>query len=484
MKILAGKTKKELEKLKEKYRKIRLKKCEERKQKFIEEIKKGNNLWLPKNGIKLKKLKTNTWFNIEESNGKVLNTKGKKSKKQLPKFKPKKIKYDKHISVKIKAKKVILQLTNEQKILINNWINHYRLMYNEALKYIKKYIRENKGIKDIKIKFHNVRKALYDIKFKIQGLSQIASNEANTKIKIHDLDYAIKLACSNYKSALTNLYRHHTKRFRIRYWRQNKSIKVMDLEKNNFNYETIRYDVLGNVDGTCDGEKFDFNAVVKDSRICYNDKTGNYILYVPVDVTDKKVKKHKNKLISLDPGTRTFMTGITENKVVKIGDKCQDKIKKHLKKIDKIKKNDDLSKGKKSKIEKKINRRIINCIDEMHWKSIRYLTKNYKSILIGDLSSKRIVSNKGTNNLNKMTKRISLRFKFYEFRQRLAYKCEVLGNNYKCVNESFTSMTCCNCGTIDENLGSNKVYKCQSCKKIIDRDVNGARNIYLKSTYL
>jgi transposase len=44
------------------------------------------------------------------------------------------------------------------------------------------------------------------------------------------------------------------------------------------------------------------------------------------------------------------------------------------------------------------------------------------------------------------------------------------------VKEPGTSGTCGNCGAWEENLGSNKIYKCKKCAADIDRDVNGARN--------
>ena len=47
--------------------------------------------------------------------------------------------------------------------------------------------------------------------------------------------------------------------------------------------------------------------------------------------------------------------------------------------------------------------------------------------------------------------------------------------------EEYTSKTCTNCLKINYNLGSDKTFKCPNCSLIIDRDVNGARNILLKN---
>jgi putative transposase len=40
--------------------------------------------------------------------------------------------------------------------------------------------------------------------------------------------------------------------------------------------------------------------------------------------------------------------------------------------------------------------------------------------------------------------------------------------------------TCSNCGLINDKLGGSKIFKCKECKMEMDRDVNGARGIFIK----
>lgn len=68
----------------------------------------------------------------------------------------------------------------------------------------------------------------------------------------------------------------------------------------------------------------------------------------------------------------------------------------------------------------------------------------------------------------------------YSFRERLKYKCTLHNVNYIEIDESYTSRTCGNCDYYKKDLGAAKVFNCDSCKIIIDRDVNGARNILMK----
>ena len=42
-----------------------------------------------------------------------------------------------------------------------------------------------------------------------------------------------------------------------------------------------------------------------------------------------------------------------------------------------------------------------------------------------------------------------------------------------------TSKTCGHCGALN-NVGSRDIFSCNKCNIIIDRDVNGARNIAIK----
>ena len=70
--------------------------------------------------------------------------------------------------------------------------------------------------------------------------------------------------------------------------------------------------------------------------------------------------------------------------------------------------------------------------------------------------------------------------KFYQFKQKLMYKC--IKNNKKVffINESYTSKTCSSCGYIWRELKNKKVFECQSCKEVYDRDINAAKNICMK----
>ncbi len=63
---------------------------------------------------------------------------------------------------------------------------------------------------------------------------------------------------------------------------------------------------------------------------------------------------------------------------------------------------------------------------------------------------------------------------FGEFRRQLEYKSKIYGNNLVVADRFFpSSKTCSSCGKIKETLLlSERVYVCEKCGMVIDRDQN------------
>jgi IS605 OrfB family transposase len=418
-------------------------------------IKHTDDIWIPKNDIKFKQINKHNYGDIYESTNRQKIIKNIKCSDMdiIP-------------TQNIKATKITLKLSKKQRKIIDKWLYGYKEVYNCTLKYIK----ENQG-KGFSYNWMKIRAHLKDVKNKIAK---------KYGIKVHDIDYAIKLACQNYKSALTNFRNGNIKTFRIRYWRNDKNIKIIDLEKNNFASGSIRKSILGQVKGYYNGKEYDYSEITKDCKLQKNTAENKYILYVPKDVKLKKYAERQN-LISIDPGIRTFMTGITEKKIVEIGKNINGKIKKYINRKENANSNDNIDDKIKMKIEKMCNKKITNKVNELHWKTINYLTKNYNNIIIGDMSTKMICKNIKTNKIDKMTKKIANKMRWYVLHERLKYKCGQTNTKYKIVDECYTSKMCSICGNIKNDLGSSKIYKCVNCKTTIGRDINGCRGILIKS---
>jgi IS605 OrfB family transposase len=216
------------------------------------------------------------------------------------------------------------------------------------------------------------------------------------------------------------------------------------------------------------------------------------ILNRKIDVANRRIKNnsiYKNELnyrncktnnvndISIDPGLRTFITGMSNNHTVEIGTNFQDQVKKKLVRIDNLTKNKSISKERLDKLVIRTRLNLKNKVNDYHWKIANHLTNNYKHILIGNFSTKEM----GEGDQHKMIKRIGQSMRFYTFKQRLQYKCYLSGTKYKEVDEYCTSKCCSSCGNFKKDLGSNKTYICTKCGLVIDRDMNAAKNIYVKS---
>ena len=152
----------------------------------------------------------------------------------------------------------------------------------------------------------------------------------------------------------------------------------------------------------------------------------------------------------------------------------------------------------------RIYERFSNMIKDMHYKIIHHMTHSVHLSLSNDLLTiipnanafmRCIASAKRTDSQDMMKKfknpfrkvRSSTRRKLntlqhYQFKQRLIDKCSsLLNTKVVIVTEEYTTKTCTHCGHINSQVESDKIINCTECNVIVDRDVNGARNIYLKS---
>lgn len=375
--------------------------------------------------------------------------------------------------------KYTLILNDQQKKYLEFWFKAFVDIYNISIKYIK----NNHNIGGFKLNKIYVRDNLIKEKHDIQIKYQINKENEEIKIPINVLDEGVKLAVSNYQSALTNKFRGRIKKFRIRYKKYKENNKILHIPANFIRKNSIYDPLFGKTLLERDGEIVEFPKIMTTSKVIYNVNDKKYYLIINERIKVKRQKTNK-KVISLDPGIRTFLTGISENECIQMGSNLKDKIKPLLKRIDKLNRKKDgefvIPKKIRKKREIQINRRIGNIIDDMQWKIISELTKKYSMILIGDMSTKSIVNNE-TGKISKMTKRIAYKMKLYTFRKRMMYKCHCKKIKYSIINERFTSKMCSHCGNVDDNLEGKKEYNCRKCEMMVDRDINGARNIYIKA---
>lgn len=222
------------------------------------------------------------------------------------------------------------------------------------------------------------------------------------------------------------------------------------------------------------------------TELTYN--KGRWFAHFPVECEVEA--NHTQRLIALDPGVRTFMTGFDGNDFLEFGNGDFAKIAKLCVHLDKLKSLHDKSKGWKLKrfryrlrqAMEKLRTRIKNLRAECHRQVASFLAQNYDVIVLPTFETSKMVSKKGRK-LHSKTARAMMTWAFYQFSQTLQHLCNRYGSKLVRMTEEYTSKTCTKCGHVHHKLGSNKMFKCPSCGYTIPRDFNGALGIFLKAMW-
>ena len=189
----------------------------------------------------------------------------------------------------------------------------------------------------------------------------------------------------------------------------------------------------------------------------------------------------RREVVALDPGVRTFMAGYdpdgycfewahNDNRRLR---RLQEACRKLQSEMDK---SSNTRRRKLQKVQDRIRDKLSHIVDDNQFKLICFLTKTYKHVLLPSFQSKQMLQ----MNLNKKTKQELQLWRHFTFRQRLIARAKLVGCNIHVVTEEYTSRTCTSCGYLNKKC-QKKDKKCRQCSHYIDRDINGARNIYLKT---
>lgn len=119
-----------------------------------------------------------------------------------------------------------------------------------------------------------------------------------------------------------------------------------------------------------------------------------------------------------------------------------------------------------------LHARVANLRHDMLDKTTTMLARTYADISIEDLNVAGMVKN---HRLARVVEDAA----FAEFRRQLEYKTARTGARLHVIDRWYpSSKTCSNCGTVKAKLSlSERVYHCEKCGLVIDRDLNAAINI-------
>ena len=212
---------------------------------------------------------------------------------------------------------------------------------------------------------------------------------------------------------------------------------------------------------------------------------------VVIDVHMPIVSKNTNEGIGIDLGLKDFAICSNGEKYKNINKtekirKIEKKLKREQKKLSK--KYENLKKKGGTATKSNIKKQIVK-VQKLHHKldNIRtdYVNKTISNIInqkpkfitIEDLNVKGMMKNKH------LSKAVTNQ-KFYEFRSKLAVKCNVLGIELRIVDRFYPSSKLCHlCGSMKKDLKlKDRIYKC-NCGYIEDRDYNASLNLRDCLTY-
>jgi len=341
-----------------------------------------------------------------------------------------------------------------------------RLIYNFALQE-----RKNAFKADVKITYQDQQNDLPKIKEKYPEYKVVYSKVLQGVLKKLDADYKsfFALRKKGHKDAEPPRFKGK-KHFTTMVYNQS-GYKVFD-NKIKLSHKYNKTDLVFTIPS-----KFSFNNI-KQIDVSQDDR-GIYFLSIIDEIPTPEYKS--NKLFqAFDLGTSKHTCINMYGKVKQFVNARPDRYWE--KKIARCQSQRDHCK-KKSKHYNKLNNRLRfmkrksshQLIDVQH-KLSHKIVNNTKAntIILGEISVKQMMQvdkYKKTNHKSLSTGYLS---RFIRF---ATYKAEKIGKRIKQISEVNTTKECNYCGNLQEMPLSERVYNCENCGIVIDRDVNSSINI-------
>ena len=423
----------------------------------------------------------------------------------------------------------------KHQMTLHRWLNVNVFLYNDTIDFL--HTIEGRLPSGI-----NLRKLMKPTINYYYGVSKpYESASEDTRIQMHVLDETVDEALKDFKETKKRIDRINNNRKEgepirpvvVKHRKINNRKKVMHLELQVLKSPGFRGLIRK---ATLNGESFDLNTIKKTCvfqknkkryflHVSFHDqkkieknnvvRRGKDISVIKVENKDSKAKEMiqnqfvslavrmgeksenylvptqmiRNNFISLDPGIRKPLMGYSDTGVYKLGEESKEKMKKYVRRekqlkdiIKEEKKDYNLNKKKKlRKLKKSIKmckRRQANVITDFHNKIAKYLAERNENVIMGDINTRSLCSSQA--GMSPFNKTLLKKLRFSELKKKLKDKCNQYGSGFILINECNTSKLCSNCGNANSELGKSEVYKCEKCKMVIDRDLNGCINILIR----
>ncbi|MEH2363325.1 RNA-guided endonuclease InsQ/TnpB family protein [Nostoc sp.] len=355
-----------------------------------------------------------------------------------------------------RSRKIRIYLKPNQKAILKQWFGVSRYVYNQTIAYLKE--------PSTKANWKAIKSEILN-----------ALPEFCKTVPYQIKSIAIKDACkavSNAKKKYKELGGISKMRFRSR----KDPVQSCYIPKSAVSDKGIYHTILG--------ELLFKENLAKSFGDCRLVKAyGDYYLTVPEDASRLKTD-NQGRVVALDPGVRTFQTFFCENSFGWIGEQVNIKIQKLCFKLDAL-----ISKISKAKCRQhkrmrlaasRLRGKIKNLVDELHKKTARFLVNNFDVILLPTFETS-LMSLKARRRIRSKSVRQMLTLSHYKFKQFLKHKAFENSKIVIDVNEAYTSKTISWTGEIVSNLGGAKVITSKLTGQSMNRDLNGARGIFLRA---
>ena len=209
-------------------------------------------------------------------------------------------------------------------------------------------------------------------------------------------------------------------------------------------------------------------------RMTVSKRAGRWYAALTVERDDKPVTKPpKGGAVGIDLGIKTLAT-LSDGTVIE-NPRClaasERRLKKAQKALSRKVKGSKRCANARAKVAR-LHAHVANQRQDAIHKATTWLANTYSEICIEDLNAAGMVKN------HHLAKAVS-DAAFGEFRRQLEYKTAKTGARLHVIDRWYpSSKTCSNCGRVKAKLSLNeRVYRCDGCGLVMDRDLNAAVNI-------
>ena len=215
-------------------------------------------------------------------------------------------------------------------------------------------------------------------------------------------------------------------------------------------------------------------------KTCTVKKTniGDWYIFIVVDDNQvpKIIPQARENVKAIDLGVRKFLTDQDGNYVPRPRFLCRklDHLARAQRKLSRKKKGSRNHEKQRLKVAK-IYEHIQNARRDHHFKVAHWLVNNYDNVICEDLQVSKMYRKKSERKQRRALYDVAL----YEFLTILTWMATKYSCNLVKVDPAYTSQLCSKCGTIVPK-GDSEIHNCPHCGLVLDRDINAARNIYLR----